>query len=200
MKSYIVSIAIGSLLLGSTSFAEWVTKPYLGYGQMSLQMGSENLIDSQASSYTLGAQTGILIGSNLYIGADYSRSGPFTMPLKNSYYGDAFKNGLFTLYSGGYGIQYNFRGITLWVGTYAYHRLEEHRIDLRMKGNLTRVSLGFNIDSVFSVNLNYDKSTLTMIDETNSALSLMCYGVPQDSCSKTGATSHLYFSFMANIY
>lgn len=179
--------------------ANIVTKPYLGFGQMSLSLGNESLIKGESSSYVLGAQTGIMLGPNFYLALDYTRAGPYSVKFKNNYYGTSIDSGFFTLYSGGVGIEYTRGSWMLWYGTYPYHALEEHRIDFQMKGTMTRTGLGFTLDSKLSLYFHYEKSNLSIKDPTSTARNIICYTSPTDECSLTGRSSTLFFSLVATL-
>ncbi len=191
--------ALFLFLHAQTLSAGLVTKPYLGFGQLSLSLGSEQLIKGESTSYILGARSGVKLGENFYLAADYSRAGPYNLKFKNNYYGTSIDSGLFTLYSGGIGIEYLVGSWMLWYGIYPYHALEEHRIDFQMKGAMTRAGIGLTLDAKLSLSFQSETSSLNIKDPTATALSIICYNSTTDQCAKTGRSSTLFFSLVSII-
>jgi len=192
---------IGSLILFITLSANavWLTEPYLGYGQLSLQLGNIAMVDGESTGYTLGARTGLQAGP-LFFGADYSRSGPYHMTFKNSYYGSSIDSGLFTVFSGGLGVKYTFGSWMLWIGKYPYHFVEEHKIDFQLKGAMDRVGLGWIIDQHLNLYFQYETSTLELKSPSTTSLMIFCYNTPSDDCSHSGKTSTISFILSANVF
>ena len=157
LQSLILIVLLSSTLAAPAS---WLTEPYIGYGQLSLKLGDEVIINGEATSYILGAKTGFQIGQNIYIAADYSRAGPYEIKFKQRYYGASIDSGYFNLYSGGIGVEYNFGTWMLWYGLYPYHVLAENKIDFQLKGQMKRLGLGFSLDAKTKLYFNYENSSL----------------------------------------
>jgi hypothetical protein len=181
------------------SHASWVTEPYLGFGQLSLKLGDEVLINGEATSYSLGIRSGIQLGQNLVLAADYSRAGPYQVKFKVRHYGTSIDSGYFTLYSGGLGLRYTFGNWMLWAGQYPYHVLEEHKIDFQLKGTMKRVGIGLTLDSKTNIYFHYDTSSVSMSQPSSTAQSIICYNTIYDECTKTGTSTTLFFAISSTI-
>lgn len=199
MKFLQLLILIEILICTQHSKAGWETNPYLGYGQLSLQLGDEVLVNGQAASYVLGVKSGWSLGQNFLIALDYSRSGPFELGFKHRYYGTSIDSGLFTLFSGGLGLEYNIGSWTFWYGSYPYHTLEEQRIDFQMKGTMTRLGIGIDLDSKTTVHFNYETSKLSLKDPSYTVRSIICYNSSIQECTTTGQSMTLFFAISAKI-
>jgi hypothetical protein len=199
MKLLQLLIAFWTLTYITAAKAAWITEPYLGYGQISLKLGDEMLINGESTSYVLGARTGYKMGANLLLAADYSRAGPYNLKFKNRYYGTSIDSGLFTLYTAGLGIELQLGQWMLWLGGYPYHTLEEHKIDMQMKGSLRRAGLGFSLDAKTSIYFQYESSELKMENPSSTAQSIICYNTNIDQCKKTGTATGLSFIITAHI-
>jgi hypothetical protein len=177
----------------------WVTKPYLGFGQMNLSLGQGLLINGSSTGSVLGAKTGWMMSPNFYLALDYSRSGPFLLPFKDSIYGTSITSGLFALTSGGLGLEYQGQRWSFWYGRYLLQTLQEHRVDFQMKGAMQRLGLGFALDPKFTLNLYSDFSEFSLASSNAVTDSLLCYGTSATSCSKKGKSSAVFIAFVAVI-
>lgn len=177
--------------------ASWQTEPYLGYGQLSAELGNKSLIDGEGMSYILGVRTGVKY-SSFFWGIDYTRSGPFKVLFKSPVYGTSITSGLFTSFNGGVGVNYSFGSWSIWLGQYPYHVLEEHRIDFQMKGVMTRVGLGFSIDQKTNVYFQYENSSVKINNPNTTTSAILCYGTPLD-CSLVGKTTLISIIISASI-
>lgn len=196
-RQYVILIFL--YLFSIPSKASWTTEPYLGYGQLSLALGNKTLVKGEGVGYILGARTGWQLGS-LFIGGDYSRNGPFKVTFRDRVYGTSITSGLFTIFSGGVGAKYSFGSWMLWVGTYPYHVLEEHRIDFQLKGTMNRYGLGFVLDSKLNIYFQFETSNIQMSNPNSATLGIICYGSGSSSdCPHTGSTDTISFILSSTI-
>jgi hypothetical protein len=169
--------------------------PYVGYGQGLISLGDQQTINDKAGGYILGLRSGFELSREFSIALDYSRSGPIDFTLPESYIKTISNQKLmFNSFSSGVGINYDFGSISMWYGYYPYHLLNEYTRDIKFKGSLTRIGLGYKLREGFIAQIFYDTSNLAGDSLSSVGKSLICYYSSTNSCSETGSMQMTYFA------
>lgn len=196
LKQFVFVFFLNLVFLGAleSANAQLLFKPYLGLAQSTIKLGDSDNINGNMNGYILGLKIGIPITAAIYIGADYSRGGPYEYTVISRYTNTQYPKSVFNVFSGGFGIGIDTASITFWGGVYSYHVVDEYNLDFRFSGPLRRMGVGLRLGKELEMQLFSDVSELKSASLTQGAANLLC---ENSSCEAIGKLESMTFAIGA---
>lgn len=194
LKQFLLIFSL--VLLGKSSNAELIFKPYLGLGQSTIVLGDGNLINGNMQAYLLGLRLGLPITKSFYVAIDYSRGGPYEYTIFDSYQNASYPKTIFNIFSGGAGFGIDGSTLTFWMGYYPYHIINEYNLDFRMQGPMTRLGIGLRVGRELELQFFSDKSAVKGDNLPISARNIICSY--SSTCEEVGKYDSITFAIGAH--
>jgi hypothetical protein len=199
-KQFVIKIFLfGFLFLLISSLnqvveAQLLFKPYLGLAQSTINLGDSENINGNMNAYILGLRVGIPITQAIYIGADYSRAGPYEYTVISRYQNIKYPKIIFNVFSGGFGVGIDTARVTFWGGVYSYHVVDEYNLGFRFSGPLKRFGMGLRVGKELELQIFSDTAELKSTELSNGAENLLC---ENSTCEAKGKLESMTFAIGA---